>query len=476
MGLKARAGVLSARKVIMNMKIKTICMLLAMACCMQVQAKKVAFPGGKRYMYRVYLRDKAGCKYSLKHPEKFLSAKALARRARQHLTVDSTDLPLSARYVAALRKNGMQVVGGSRWNNTVLVASATTDVEVRLRALPFVTGVLKVFASPDSINTVTPYTMVKDTTPATPGNVYGMAREQIDQLGGVPLHEAGFRGQGMTIAIIDGGYMNYDKIPALKNVRIVGERDFVYPYRDRMSQLLSHGTMVLSCMAAVDSFRYVGTAPEAQYLLLRSEYGPTESLMEEDTWAQAAEYADSVGADVINSSLGYAQFDDATTSHRYVDLDGERTLISHTASMLARKGIVLVCSAGNSGRDPWKKITPPGDARDVLTVGAVDAKGLNTAFSSIGPSQDGRVKPDIMARGGQARIFNAAGANGTANGTSFASPIACGMVACLWQALPDKTAKEIISIVQQSADRYQTPDNIFGYGIPNFWKAYQNAR
>ena len=160
----------------MNMKIKTLCMLLAMVCCVQMQAKKVAFPGGKRYMYRVYLRDKVGCKFSLSHPDKFLSAKALARRARQHLAVDSTDLPLSARYVGALRKDGIQVVGGSRWNNTVLVASPTTDIEARLRAYTFVTGVRQVFASPDSISPVTPYAMVRDTTAASPGNVYGMAR------------------------------------------------------------------------------------------------------------------------------------------------------------------------------------------------------------------------------------------------------------------------------------------------------------
>lgn len=442
---------------------------------MQIQAQKVAFAGGKSYMYRVYLKDKKGGSYSLRHPEKFLSAKALARRERQGLAVDSTDLPVSSKYIGTLRHDGYQVVGGSRWNNTVLIASPKGDIAPRLEGLNFVTRVVRVFESPDSVSPVKPYGVVKDTTKASE-SVYGKALPQIEQLNGVKLHEAGFRGKGMTIAIIDGGYMNYNRIDALRGVRVLGCRDFVYPYRDKMEDLLSHGTMVLSCMAAVDSFRYVGTAPEASYYLLRSEYGPTESLMEEDTWAMAAEYADSVGVDVINSSLGYAEFDDATTSHKYVDLDGRRTLISNTASMLAQKGVVLVCSAGNSGRDRWKKVTPPGDAIDVLTVGAVDSHGLNTVFSSIGPSQDGRVKPDIMARGGMARIFNAAGVNGGANGTSFASPIACGMVACLWQALPGKTAKEIISLVRSSADRYLTPDNIYGYGIPDFWRAYQQGR
>lgn len=460
----------------MSMKTKVVCILFALLCCGLAEAKKIAFPGGKYYMYRVYLKDKVGGKYSLKSPEKFLSSKALARRSRQHLAVDSTDLPVSSKYVETLRAGGMDVVGASKWNNTVLVKSGSPAVTAELTRYPFVRSVCKVFESPDSIRPDRPYGVAKDTTVASKNSVYGQALPQIEQLNGVRLHEAGYRGEGMLIGIIDGGYMNYDKIPSLRGARIKGTRDFVYPYRDELSQLLSHGTMVLSCMAAVDSFKYVGTAPAAEFLLLRSEYGPVECLMEEDTWAMAAEYADSVGVDVINSSLGYAQFDDETTSHKYVELDGHRTLISHTASMLAGKGIVLVCSAGNSGRDAWKKITPPGDACDVLTVGAVNDKGLNTVFSSIGPSQDGRVKPDIMARGGMAQIFNAAGLNGQANGTSFASPIACGMVACLWQALPGKTAKEIIGIVRSSADRYSTPDNIFGYGIPDFWKAYQSAK
>lgn len=456
----------------MTTKRNIIFLMLVLMGCMPLWAQKTPFPGGKQFMYRVYLKDKQGCGFSLKHPERFLSQRALERRRRQHLEVDSTDLPLSPRYVHALNQQGYQVVGGSKWNNTVLVRSAQDNLTQALMQVEGVVQAIKVFASPDSISLTKPYEMQKDETLADANNVYGKARQQIDQLGGVPLHQAGFRGRGMLVAVIDGGYMNYDKIEALKKVQVVGERDFVYPYRDRMSQLLSHGTMVLSCMAAVDSFRYVGTAPEASYLLLRSEYGPTESLMEEDTWAMAAEYADSVGADVINSSLGYAQFDDTATNHRYIDLDGHRTLISHTASLLANKGMVLVCSAGNSGRDTWKKITPPGDAVDVITVGAVDANGLNTTFSSIGPSQDGRIKPDIMARGGAAQVITAAGMNGPANGTSFASPIACGMVTCLWQALPDKTARQIIEIVRRSADRYLAPDNIFGYGLPNFWQAY----
>lgn len=441
--------------------------------CTSVQAQKIAFPGGKTYLFRVQLKDKKGTKYSLKHPEKFLSERSLKRRERQSLKVDSTDLPLSQKYLDELGAAGFEVVGGSKWNNTALVKLTDSLNVGRLATFPFVTGVRCVFQSPDSISRQRVFTLESDTTAADPKRPYGKATRQIEQLNGRRLHEAGYRGKGMLIGIVDGGYMNADIIPAFKNIKIVGTHDFVYPYQSDLYRLLDHGTMVLSCMAVADSSRYVGTAPEAEYMLLRSEYGPTESLSEEDSWAMAVEYADKEGVDVINSSLGYAQFDDASTNFSYSQLDGKSTLISRTASMLADKGVLLVCSAGNSGDEPWKKITPPGDAENVLTVGAVSARGINTNFSSVGPSQDGRVKPDVMALGGAARVFSGRGLNSTASGTSFASPICCGMVACLWQALPRKTAREIIELVRASGNRVNAPDNVFGYGIPDFWKAYQ---
>lgn len=455
---------------------KILYILVLLLLCNPARAQKIAFPGGKTYLFRVQLRDKKGTKYSLKHPEKFLSERSLRRRERQGLKTDSTDLPLSQKYLDELNAAGFEVVGGSKWNNTALVKLTDSLNAGGLAAFPFVTGVRCVFHSPDSISRQRVFPLKSDTTEAIPGKPYGKATRQIEQLNGRKLHEAGFRGKGMLIGVIDGGYMNVDIIPAFKDVVIVSTHDFVYPYKSDIYHLLDHGTMVLSCMAVVDSFRYVGTAPEAHYMLLRSEYGPTESLSEEDSWAMAAEYADCEGVDVINSSLGYAQFDDKSTNFRYSELDGKSTLISRTASMLADKGMILVCSAGNSGDEPWKKITPPGDAENVLTVGAVNAWGMNTNFSSLGPSQDGRVKPDVMALGGAAWVFNGRGVNSAANGTSFASPICCGMVACLWQALPGKTAREIIELVRASGDRASAPDNVFGYGIPDFWKAYQMGK
>lgn len=277
----------------------------------------------------------------------------------------------------------------------------------------------------------------------------------------------------MLIAIIDGGFMNANIIPLLKNVNIIGQRDCVYPYTANVYDLLDHGTMVLSTMGARLDSIFVGTAPEASFYLLRSEDGRTESLVEEDYWAQAAEIADSIGADVINSSLGYTGFDDKANSHKYREQDGRTTLISHTASMLAAKGMILVNSAGNEGLNNWKRINCPADASDILTVGAVAADSTNALFSSLGPAIDGRVKPDVCAMGVRSTVINGDGTLGRANGTSFSSPITCGLVACLWQALPNKTAKEIENLVRSSADRAAYPDNVFGYGIPNFWQAYQ---
>ena len=197
--------------------------------------------------------------------------------------------------------------------------------------------------------------------------------------------------------------------------------------------------------------------------------------MEQDFWAAAVEFADSVGVDLVNTSLGYNEFDDSTMDFRLRDLDGRSSVISRVAGRMADKGMILVCSAGNSGNSAWKKITPPADADNILTVGAmVWQTRVIAPFSSVGNSQDGRVKPDVVAAGVRANVINARGSQGKANGTSFASPIMCGMVACLWQACPTLTAKEMIELVRQSGDRAEYPDNIYGYGIPDMWQAYQS--
>lgn len=221
---------------------------------------------------------------------------------------------------------------------------------------------------------------------------------------------------------------------------------------------------------------FIGTAPDASYLLIRCEDRQTESVAEEDYWAEAVEYADSMGVDVINSSLGYHDFDDKSTNHRYADMDGETTLISHTASMLAGKGIVLVNSAGNDGMGTWKKINFPADAKRIITVGSVTPMGVNAAFCGVGPTQDGRIKPDVMAYGSPTSVISGRGTIVDEMGTSFSAPLVAGLVACLWQALPNKSASELIDLVIASGNNVATPNNIYGYGVPDFWKAYNAGR
>lgn len=424
--------------------------------------------------YRISLTDKAATTYSLEQPEAFLSEKAIARRMKQQLPIDSTDLPVCSQYVEEIRRQGVGIVVTGKWENFVTVSCNDSTLIDRIAALPFVRATEKVWSAPGanrpSISTWRAELANKPTK--YPGNVYGTAFDQIRLCNGDKLHEAGFRGQGMTVAVIDAGFHNVDKIKAMKNIRILGTKDFVNPQADLFAEH-SHGMMVLSCIGMNRSHVMTGTAPEASFWLLRSEDEYTEHLVEQDYWAAAVEFADSVGVDVINTSLGYYTFDDPSKNYTYRDLDGHTALMSRQASHVADKGMVLVCSAGNSGAGSWKKITPPADAEHILTVGAVDKEGQLAPFSSVGPTADGRIKPDVVAVGLNADVMGTDGNQGQANGTSFATPILCGMVTCLWQACPELTAKELVDLVRRSADRSAFPDNIYGYGLPDIWKAYQ---
>lgn len=439
----------------------------------------VSYPGGKTLMYRLYLKDKDAARspYSISKPEEFLSLRSIERRRRQGLAVDSTDLPVAPAYVKAVQDAGIEVVGSSKWNNTLLVRIHKDKELRRLDGLAFIDRRLKVFSSPDSISERRRSGLRKNTeTVEMQGKENGAAEAQIHALNGEALHDKGYRGKGMMIAVFDGGFMNVDKIQALHDIRLAGVKDFVVPGSDNVFQEMDHGTMVLATMAANTPYYYMGTATEAEYLLVRCEDERTESLAEEDYWAEAAEYADSVGVDIINSSLGYHGFDDAKTNHTYSEQDGITALISRTASMCADKGIVCVNSAGNEGMGSWKKINFPADARDILTVGSITEFGVNAPFSAVGPTADGRIKPDVMAYGSPASVITGRGAIINDNGTSFSSPLIAGMVACLWQALPHKTARQIVKLVRLSGNNQQHPDNVYGYGVPDFGKAYQTGK
>ena len=447
---------------------KLVLLVFALNICLGTFAQ---FTPGDTLKYRISLKDKAATDYSLQKPEMYLSKKSIERRKRQGLEIDSTDLPVCKKYVDAIRKKGVHVLVTVKWDNFVTVSCNDSMLIAEIAGLPFVRstervwrGVAKRASERDSLIN----------KPLRTDSLYGPAITQIKMSHADRLHEAGFKGQGMTIAVIDAGFHNVDKIEAMKNINILGTRDFVNPEADIYAES-SHGMSVLSCMAMNQPNVMIGTAPEASYWLLRSEDEYSENLVEQDYWAAAIEFADSVGVDLVNTSLGYYSFDDPAKNYRYRDLNGHYALMSREAAKAADKGIVVVCSAGNSGSGSWKKITPPGDAENVITVGAVNKYGVLAPFSSVGNTADGRVKPDVVAVGLGSDVMGTDGNLRHANGTSFSSPIMCGMVACLWQACPELTAKEIIELVRRSGDRAVFPDNIYGYGIPDLWKAYQST-
>lgn len=430
------------------------------------------------FRYRICFKDKAGSPYSLERPEEFLSVKSLARREKFGLKVDEYDLPVSPAYLKHLRDKGFRVLHQSKWNNSAVIETTDTLGAESLQEVDFIASVTRVWQAiqekedEPTLDYLTGFP-VPDLTADTTRSVspYGPNPHQVAHLGVDSLHAIGLRGQGVTIAVIDGGFMCADRIAGLRGVNIVGTKNFV-DTGEIYATSGDHGTMVLSCLAAFQPFQLIGTAPGADYYLILSEDRASEYPVEEDAWCAAIEYADSVGVDLVNSSLGYTQFDTETMNHTYQDLDGQTAPCSRAASLAASRGIVVVNSAGNSGNDTWKLIGTPADGRDILAVGAVDDKGLNTFFSSLGPSIDGRIKPDVMAMGDEVWVYDSEGQLTQADGTSFASPLLCGGVACLMQAFPTMKPTEIIRLVKASGHNAQHPDNVFGYGIPNLWKAY----
>ncbi len=430
--------------------------------------------------YWVKFTDKSGSPYSIGAPEQFLSQRAIQRRANQNIAIVANDIPVNQTYVDAVVATGAQVLNRSKWHNSVTILSSDSAQIDAINALPFVVSVNAVaLAQQPVVDLRNKFELETENvykseiaSPSISNADYGMGLNQIDMLGGIPLHEAGFRGQGVLIAVIDAGFFNADILTVFDSLRnenrIIATRDFVDGDLNVYGGS-THGTMVLSTMAGNSPGQLIGTAPKASYLLLRSEEAATEYLIEEVNWASAAEFADSAGADIINSSLGYTDFNDATQNHTYADMDGNTTPVSIAADIAASKGIAVVNSAGNEGSSPWFHISAPSDADSVLAIGAVDEFGQYVAFSGKGYSFDGRIKPNVVAQGKDAAIVNSStGEIMTGNGTSFSGPIIAGMTACLWQANPTLNNMELLHAIEQSAHQYNNPDSLLGYGIPNF--------
>lgn len=441
--------------------------------------------------YWIKFTDKDNSPYSIDSPEEFLSERAIDRRIAQNIDIEENDLPVNPDYITLVSATGVTVLNASKWFNSLTIYTTDNDALDEINNLPFVQSVEKStgynpseiskfekeFFANESISSIPEDAYYKSSTEGKSYD-YGEAYNQIEMLNGIELHDMGFDGTGMIIAILDAGFLNTDNIEAFdylwENERILGYRDFVSPHDPDIFGSHSHGTSVLSTMGANLPGQMVGTAPEASYYLLRSEDGATETLMEELNWVSAAEYADSVGADVINSSLGYTEFDDPAQNHTYADMDGNTTPITRGADLAASKGIVVVNSAGNSGNDSWQYVGAPADGDSVFSIGAVNSSGNYASFSSTGPSYDGRVKPNVVAQGQGSAIISAYSGNvSSGNGTSFSSPITAGMVACLWQASPTKKNTEIMAAIEQSGTLADNPNDLLGYGIPDYLMAYE---
>lgn len=431
--------------------------------------------------YFIRFTDKKNSPYSLDKPKEFLSPRALARRARFHIPIVQNDLPVTPKYVDSLAHTGVKILNTSRWLNGVTVYTTDTSLIDTIRTFSFVKSTLKfapVRQHQDNFakEAALPLGKISVLKAAkTSEKVYGAALTQIKQLNGIALHDKGFRGEGMVIAVLDAGYSHVLTQPLFKKLieenRILGTRDFVNPGGDVYPQHY-HGRMVLSCMAADLPGTMVGTAPKASFWLLRTEDASSENVIEEYNWVSGAEFADSVGADIINSSLGYIDFDDSTFSHPYSDMDGKTCISTRGAEIAASKGILVVNSAGNSGDNkdfPW--IGAPADGDSVLTVGAVTAAGVRASFSSIGPTYDGRIKPTVMAMGQGDAVANATDSVQRGSGTSFSSPVLAGMCACLWEKHPKATNMEIIRALKKTASFAGDPNSLMGWGIPDFVKA-----
>ena len=427
--------------------------------------------------YWIPFTDKEGNGYSISAPEEFLTERAIQRRLSQNIPIKSEDLPVSQVYVDSLRNLGVTILGTSKWFNAAIVESSDS-VQIRsLGSLSFVKSFN--YQSPLRLSTssITDKYYNNEILAQLPNQShYGFADKQISILNGKPLHHLGYKGRNIIIAILDAGFYQADSIPAFDslwlNNRIITWHDFGKPPYPDFFRGDSHGMSVLSTMGANIPGEFVGTSPDASFILLRSEVIEYENLIEEAWWLLAAEFADSCGADIINSSLGYSIFDDSTQNYSFDNMDGKTALSTLAAEKAFSKGMIVVVSAGNEGNKPWQKITAPSDGKNILSVGAIDTFLNHAAFSSYGPSADNRIKPDIMAVGLRTVLTSSEGFTSSGNGTSFSSPQIAGMVACLWQALPGKTNLELIDAIRRSSSQYFSPDNINGYGVPDFFNAF----
>ncbi len=444
-----------------RMKWFKVCLLIYVVGVCDLNAQEIN-------RYWIQFSDKNGTAFSLDNPEDYLSEKALARRARQQIALDSTDLPPSQTYKDIIAENDMRVVSQSRWMNGILV-EATEEQMLEISSLHFIDSTF--LAAPGPV----PSPVVNVQSNHWRKRQRMVNSDNQNQLLGIDvMHQYNFSGDNMLVAVLDGGFLGtesndyFDHV--FQNNQLVATYDFVH-YTDRVFHSSDHGTRAFSTIGARGD-NYIGGAPDADFMLIVTEDVATEFRVEEINWLLGAEMADSAGADVISTSLGYTVFNDESMNYTPGDLNGETAFISTAANNLSKKGIVGVFSVGNEGNIAWQTVATAADAKNILSVGAIDIRGNKASFSSTGPTVDGRIKPELSAIGYGAIVIDRTGNITTAYGTSFSAPQVAGLAAGLWQALPELTALELMALLKNTADNAANPTNELGFGVPNFQRAY----
>ena len=424
----------------------------------------------------VIFADKENVEASLADPILIMTQEAIDRKTLQGTPIDERDVPINENYVTQIKNaSGITVLSKSKWMNCVYIIGSQSNIEALLD-LPFVTNVeyadtsLNLFPGAPIANKFA----LEEANQRINYN-YGSAANQIEMLSGDYLHELDYTGEGMIVAVLDAGFPSIDTNPGFQKMRdenrILGTYDFE-ARTENVDGTSSHGFNTSSDIGGFLQDEFVGTAPQASFYFFVTEYTPTETPAEEAWWVEALERSDSLGVDVVNTSLGYRVFDNPNYDYSYEDLNGQTTFSARGANIAFDKGMILVTSAGNGGNTSFPTVGTPGDSPGTLTVGAVSSNGNYASFSSIGPTVDGRIKPDVMAQGASAAVISTSGGVDFSSGTSFSSPIMAGVVTCLWQARLQTPNGTIMQIIRESANLYNNPTDEMGYGIPNFEDAY----